>query len=115
MEPTSDETLELLQQCQVTGYQAASVCVPVTVTPYAQAGVPQVRTCGDPVVTADDSLCTGELGGSCTFTIRQDICIAIPVTIDAKAIASELRVACYGVSGEDICSLCPSPSDNAPI
>ena len=39
------------QTCPAVGYQSASICVPVTVTPFAQAGVATTKCCGDPVVT----------------------------------------------------------------
>ena len=39
------------QTCPAVGYQSASICVPVTVTPFAQAGITTTRCCGDPVIT----------------------------------------------------------------
>lgn len=39
------------QTCPATGYQSVSVCVPVTVTPYARTGATYTKCCGNPVVT----------------------------------------------------------------
>ncbi len=33
------EVLNELQTCPAVGYQSASICVPLTVTPFAQTGV----------------------------------------------------------------------------
>lgn len=37
--------------CPTVGYQSASICVPVTVTPFATAGITITKCCGDAVVT----------------------------------------------------------------
>ena len=46
-----DETTNLAPEtCPAVGYQSVSVCVPVTVTPFAQTGITRTKCCGDPVV-----------------------------------------------------------------
>lgn len=50
------------------------ICVPVTVTPFAQAGITTTKCCGDPVVTPGREVCAGVKNGSCFLTITQDIC-----------------------------------------
>ena len=45
------------QTCPAVGYQAASVCVPVTVTPFAEAGKTVTKFCGDPVVVSGRDTC----------------------------------------------------------
>lgn len=47
------------QTCPAVGYQAASVCVPVTVTPFAEAGKTITKCCGDPVVVSGRDTCEG--------------------------------------------------------
>lgn len=47
------------QTCPAIGYQSASICVPVTVTPYAQTGVTTTKCCGTPVVTPGIAVCGG--------------------------------------------------------
>ncbi len=44
-------SLNEAQTCPAIGYQAASICVPVTVTPFAQTGATTTKCCGTPVVT----------------------------------------------------------------
>ena len=39
------------QTCPTVAYQMSSVCVPVTVTPYAKTGVTQTKCCGKAVVS----------------------------------------------------------------
>ena len=67
------ELLTDAQTCPAVGYQSASICVPVTVTPFAQTGVTVTKCCGDPVVTPGREVCGGIKNGSCFFTITQDI------------------------------------------
>ena len=73
------EILNEAQTCPTVGYQSASICVPVTVTPFAQTGMTTTKCCGNPVVTPGLEVCGGVKNGSCVFTITQDICVAVPV------------------------------------
>ena len=57
----------------------ASICVPVTITPYVQAGVITTKCCGAPIVTTGKVPCQGLKNGTCTFTIAQDICVSVPM------------------------------------
>lgn len=99
-------TLNDTQTCPAIGYQAASVCVPVTVTPYAQTGTTITKCCGGPVVTPGRIACEGVKNGSCVFTLSQDICVAVPVDFGAVATVGEAYVNCNNASSEDICSEC---------
>lgn len=47
------------QTCPTVAYQLSSVCVPVTVTPFATAGATVTRCCKKPVVTAGKYTCNG--------------------------------------------------------
>ena len=51
MSMMNPDALNEPQTCPAVGYQSASICVPVTVTPFAQAGLTATKCCGDPVVT----------------------------------------------------------------
>ena len=62
------------QTCPNIGYQSASICVPVTVNPFAKTGATFTKCCGTPVVTPGRVICEGERNGACVFTITQDIC-----------------------------------------
>lgn len=93
--------------CPAVGYQRSTVCVPVTVTPYAQVGTPITTCCGAPVVTSG-GIC-GRNGGVCSFTISQEICVAVPVEFGARAVAGTPSVQCGEVSNTNICTDCTSP------
>ena len=47
------------QTCPTTGYQAATVCVPVTVTPFVNAGATVTKCCGEAVVVPGRQICSG--------------------------------------------------------
>lgn len=94
------------QTCPATGYQSVSVCVPVTVTPYARTGATYTKCCGNPVVTPGLNTCGGTKNGTCSFTISQDICVAVPVSFGAVASVGDTYVACNGASADDICTDC---------
>lgn len=98
--------LDETQTCPAIGYQSASICVPVTVTPFAQAGTTITKCCGSPVVIPGREVCGGVKNGSCVFTISQDICVAVPVEFGAVATVGDSFVSCNGVSEEDICTSC---------
>lgn len=51
MATLNSELLNEAQTCPTVGYQSASICVPVTVTPFAQTGMTTTKCCGNPVVT----------------------------------------------------------------
>lgn len=94
------------QTCPAVGYQSASICVPVTVTPFAQTGVTVTKCCGTPVVTPGRETCGGVKNGACFFTISQDICVAVPVEFGAVATVGDTYVNCNGASEDDICTGC---------
>ncbi|MFA5635311.1 MAG: hypothetical protein WC977_05335 [Anaerovoracaceae bacterium] len=92
--------------CPATGYQTASVCVPVTVTPFALPGTTTTVCCGPPIVTPGPTTCPGVENGSCTFTITQNLCTAVPVEFGATTTPGVPSVLCGGASAEDICTGC---------
>ena len=94
------------QGCPAVGYQSASICVPVTVTPFAHTGAPYTKCCGNPVVTAGESSCGGAKNGTCSFTICQKICVAVPVQFGATTTVGDTYVACNGASAHEDCVCC---------
>ena len=92
--------------CPAVGYQAATVCVPISVEPYAKAGVTLTKCCGNATVVPGRQVCGGIKNGICSFTISQNICVAVPVKFGANATVGEAYIDCKGASGEDICSNC---------
>ncbi len=112
------DVLSETQTCPAIGYQSASICVPVTVTPFAQTGSTVTKCCGTPVVTSGFDVCNGTKNGSCFFTISQDICVAVPVEFGAVATVGDAFVDCIGASDSDICTGCekltPQPEPVSP-
>lgn len=94
------------QTCPTVAYQLSSVCVPVTVTPFAQAGTTITKCCTKPTVTAGKYTCNGVKNGQCVFTISQDICVEVPVEFGAVATVGDTYVACNGASADEICPDC---------
>lgn len=98
------------QVCPAIGYQKAGVCVPVTVTPYAKPGSTVTTCCGSPVIVSNDEPCSGTKNGSCVFTMKQTICVAVPVSFGADSKVGDPYVECLGNSDQDICKNC-TPED----
>ncbi len=92
--------------CTVTGYQTIQIQAPITVTPHVQTGRPITRCCGDPVVSSGRASRPGCRNGSCIFTIRQEICVAVPVTFHATAATDDIFVDCDRASAENLCACC---------
>lgn len=106
------------ETCPAVGYQSASICVPVTITPYAQAGVTMTKCCGDPIVTPGKEPCQGVKNGTCAFTIAQNICVSVPINFGADAVVGDAYVDCGDATAEDICSNCtmaPPPVPEPPM
>ncbi|HZK01243.1 MAG TPA: hypothetical protein VFC96_00090 [Anaerovoracaceae bacterium] len=103
-------TLNIEQQqvltCPATGYQLSSVCVPVTVTPFAIPGTTETICCGSPVITPGIGECPGLVNGNCMFTITQNLCTAVPIEFGANATTGNPSVVCGTVSSTDICTTC---------
>jgi len=91
--------------CETVVYQPLSVCVPVTVTPSAVAGPSSTFCCGDPIVTPGATACPGT-NRSCTFTVTQQLCVAIPVVFRATSTVGDPSVVCGDATGEDVCTGC---------
>lgn len=94
------------QTCPAIGYQPVTVCVPVTITPFANAEATTTFCCGDPIVTPGITTCEGTVNGHCTFTITQNICIAVPVDFGATASVGAPSVQCGAATSEDVCTNC---------
>lgn len=82
--------------CDSTFFQIETVCVPVTVTPFATPGVAKANCCGKPIINPDNQ-CTGSKK-SCSFTIKQRLCIEIPLTFGAVIETGSAVVQCGDVS-----------------
>lgn len=84
-----------------TGYQDATVSVPVTVTPYVNVGPTKTYLCGDGLFFAGLSACPGTVNGTCHFTITQNICVEVPIEIGSTASISNLSCVFGDVAKEN--------------
>lgn len=91
--------------CSSVGYQPATVCVPVTVTPFANAKPTTTKCCGDPIIRPNCNTCRG-CNRSCTFTLTQLICIKVPIELGANASVNTPSVLCGNATHENICENC---------
>lgn len=105
-------TLPEHDTCPAVGYQKAGICVPVTVMPFAHTGEIKMKCCGEPTVVASDKPCAGQKNGSCTFTISQTICVAVPVDFGATVTVGDTYVDCLGTSSCDICASCRTEEES---
>ena len=94
------------QPCTTVGYQKSTVCVPVTVTPFATAKPTTTTCCGSPIITPGTGSCAGTVNGSCHFTITQNICVAVPVDFGANSSVGAPSVQCGDATKEDVCTNC---------
>ncbi|HZK01242.1 MAG TPA: hypothetical protein VFC96_00085 [Anaerovoracaceae bacterium] len=69
------------------------VCVPVSVTPYAEQGTTTAVCCGPPVITYGTP-CSGVENGSCNFTVTQNINVSIPIEFGANSFMGSPFVEC---------------------
>ncbi len=82
--------------CTNTFYQNETVCVPVTVTPFATSGTARATCCGEPVITPGGECPANQ--DSCTFTVTQSLCIEIPIEFGAVIETGSASVQCGTVS-----------------
>lgn len=88
-----------VEPCESTFFQEETVCVPVTVTPFANPGMATATCCGEPKVSMGGQ-CPGDRK-SCSFTITQKLCIEIPISFGAVIETGEAVVQCGEVSQEE--------------
>lgn len=87
---------EVEHSCKSTFFQKETVCVPVTVTPFAMPGDAKATCCGHPMIN-NNGRCNGNQT-SCTFTVTQSLCIEIPIEFGAVIETGRAVVQCGQVS-----------------
>lgn len=107
--PDSNPVPEQNLDCPAVGYQALTVSVPVTVTPYASTGATTTKCCGTPIIKSGATRGDGTVNGICNFSIGQNIIVAIPVAFGADATVGDTYVDALEASAEEIlCSDLPN-------
>ncbi|MDD3206299.1 MAG: hypothetical protein PHS74_11305 [Lachnospiraceae bacterium] len=94
--------------CSSVFYQNETVCVPITVTPFAHSGTARAICCGNPIVSTDGT-CTGTKK-SCSMTIKQTLCIEIPISFGADIDTEDAVVSCGDVT-EKPCNCTTTPPE----
>lgn len=89
------------QGCTRTVFQQATVCVPVTVRPFAVPGEAVTICCNEPVVTSGTAVCTPSGVTECTFTVKQTLCIEIPITFGADVSTGNISTVCERASVDE--------------
>lgn len=90
------------QGCETIAYQQVRVCVPVTVTPYANQGDLTVSCYAEPIITPGIHKCKGHENGNCAFTITQNLCVSIPIEFGATASTGNPSIQCKRATFEDV-------------
>ena len=89
------------EKCSVIGHQTVEVCVPVSVKPFAEVGKINIICCEKPLITSDSEECRGEQEKTCDFTIKQKICIEVPIEFGAEVNTEEAFIECNSASTEE--------------
>lgn len=91
----SENSTQKLPGCPAVGSQTATICLPVTVKPYALTGKAKLECCGKPVIAPACKKCHGIPNGKCEYTISQTIRVDLPVEFGATVATGETFVDCY--------------------
>lgn len=82
------------QTCPTVGSQSATVCLPVSISPYAVTGPAKVKCRGAAVINNTCQDCKGKVNGKCDFIISQKIQIDLPVEFGATVKVGDTYVDC---------------------
>lgn len=89
------------ERCDTKALQTATICVPVTIAPFAKVGTIVTECCGKPEVSQRHTKCKGIENGSCKFTISQKIKVEIPVEFGANTTVGGTFVECECTAPKD--------------
>jgi len=82
----------ITEVCETTVFQNIGVCVPVTITPFAEVGPIDITCCG--TATVSNVPCPIGAPPSCTFYVRQTICAEVPISFSATGDPGDAVVSC---------------------
>lgn len=91
--------------CPTIGSQSATVCLPVSISPYAVTGPACVKCRGSAVINHTCMDCKGKVNGKCDFVISQKIQIDLPVEFGATVKVGDTYVDCDCSPCRDACPL----------
>lgn len=90
--------------CDVCAYTTATLCVPVTVKPYAQTGTPITYCVGETIIHQGENVCGGVKDGCCKFTVTKTVKVKVPILFGADTSVDSVYVTCGEVDGNCSCA-----------
>lgn len=84
--------------CPITVHDTVCVDAEVTITPLVTVGEIHSNCVGGAVIGS----CPGTPSQSCTFNVRQEICVEVPITFEANASATPRGIVC-GTPNTGLC------------
>ena len=88
--------------CSKIGTQCVDVSAPLTLTPIATAGTAVITCQGMPSVVC----VTDDEGTSCTVTVTQRVCVAVPIRYSVVVNPDDPTIACAAGAESSSCSSC---------
>ena len=85
--------------CPTTFHDTVCVDAEITITPLVTVGEIRTYCVGEAMIGA----CPGTPSQSCSFNVRQEICVQVPLTFEANATAIPLGIIC-GTPGVGLCN-----------
>ena len=99
------------KNCPTVTSKIVELCVPISVSASAKVGKIVTKCCGKPTIKPG-KVCEGERNGECNFTIKQKICIEVPVEFASEAKAGDTFVKCGKSSNDSNCDKLCKESNN---
>ena len=97
---------EAPESCATINHRLVDLCVPVNVKPFTNIGKVKVTCCDDATVVPGIEECIGTPSGECNFTIKQRICVEIPVEFGADVTTEEVHISCDEADPDNPCGGC---------
>ena len=91
--------------CPADCFQKIEISLPVSTKPFTDVGEIEIKCCGKPTITSEVSSERVE-HGECNFTVKQELCIEVPITFGVETETKDSSFKCKEVSSSDICKDC---------
>lgn len=94
--------MSMVDGCPALGTQIIDICLPVDIKPSVKVGRVKTKCLGPAEVSRGTKPCEKMDCGECGFTIRQKICVEVPVEFKIETKPGEIRHNCEKVSNESL-------------
>ena len=99
------------EPCSTVTSRSMEVCLPVSVKPFAKPGKGAVKCCGKHNIE-NGLICAKDAALNCDFTVKQKICVELPIEFGAAVTHDEPNVECGKTdSGNTGCEKCGDESE----